>query len=277
MVYAAAVAEMKLIAATELNIGQTTKEHMCPFCGGGNTKEKAFSLTRTEVGLLYKCHRAKCGKHGFVPTMLNTLQVKEQPHQRRATRPYTGETEPVPHKLYAHTLLGKYGLTDDECAEFRMDTKAGRIVQPWHTALGHVGGVVLRGYHGQQPKSLVYWDNDDVPILDYYGLDKVSGESVIWLVEDQLSAIKLSRYVPCAALLGSTISDQQAADIRKYFKNVFLALDNDATVKAIQQSMKYKLYFRNFFVVPLSKDIKDRDDGAIRELLYNYNCLTGHE
>jgi predicted RNA-binding Zn-ribbon protein involved in translation (DUF1610 family) len=253
--------------SADLEIGGSTKEFLCPRCGGGDTKEKAFNLTRVATGILYKCHRGKCGFAGFVPTMLSSLQTTPT---RRKIRPYTGETVLLWAK-YRAMFWEKYGLTRPEIAAFRMDLDSGRIVQPWHAANGYVAGHILRAYDGQKPKSLTFWDNDGVPILDYYGVDRRHlTQPEIWLVEDQLSAIKLSRYVPSAALIGCHISEAQAADIRKNFRYVFLALDNDATVKAINLSMKYKLYFRNFWVVPLSKDVKDMPDEQIKELLGGY-------
>lgn len=37
----------------------------CPFCNSG---EKSFSITREPTGIVYKCHRNKCGINGFVRT-----------------------------------------------------------------------------------------------------------------------------------------------------------------------------------------------------------------
>jgi hypothetical protein len=262
--WAACIDHIKLIAATELDVGMNTKEHLCPWCDGGQSRERAFSLTRTEVGLLYKCHRASCGKSGFIPTIASSLPTTPQREERRKTRPYTGEYLPL-NGTEIQFFYDEYGLEYKEICDFSYDPRTGRIVQPWHTVLGHLGGHILRGYHGQKPKSLTYWNNDGVPMVDYY--IKFPWDRSIWLVEDQLSAIKLSRFENSAALLGAYISPEVAEDIRKNFHTVYLALDNDATIKAIEQTLTYNLYFRNFRVVVLSKDVKNMNNDEIQKLI----------
>ena len=44
-------------------VGETLRT-VCPFCGGGRTKESSFVATNTGVQIKYICHRASCGKAG---------------------------------------------------------------------------------------------------------------------------------------------------------------------------------------------------------------------
>lgn len=92
----------------------------------------------------------------------------------------------------------------------------------------------------------------------------------IWIVEDMLSSKRLEQLgMPSIALLGTHISDKLLKDILDYDPSaeIFLALDNDATAKAVGYKQKFGGMFRNFRVIPLSKDIKDMTEDELRGLL----------
>jgi hypothetical protein len=89
-------------------------------------------------------------------------------------------------------------------------------------------------------------------------------------VEDIPSAIKTVPFANgavAAALLGTTITDSSSHGLSKNFRKVDIALDADATEKAIGYKKKYGLMFDEFNVIKLERDIKDMAPDAIKELL----------
>jgi DNA primase len=89
----------------------------------------------------------------------------------------------------------------------------------------------------------------------------------VWVVEDQLSAMRLWQYgLTAVALLGTHISHERAVEIKSVSDDVFLALDKDATAKSIGYASTFR-YVLNTKVVALSKDVKDMDSNELSNLL----------
>lgn len=92
--------------------------------------------------------------------------------------------------------------------------------------------------------------------------------SVLVIVEDQLSAIRLLDYkVDSVALLGTNLNEERVAEIaeQKYNK-VYLALDKDAFSLAVN----YILGFRSklpLHLLRLEKDIKNQAKEELDELM----------
>lgn len=81
---------------------------------------------------------------------------------------------------------------------------------------------------------------------------------VLVLVEDQMSAIKLSPHCHAAALLGTHISDDKVKEIvAGGYKKVVISLDNDATYTAIKAQLALRRTIDGLFVHGLEKDIKN--------------------
>jgi DNA primase len=85
-------------------------------------------------------------------------------------------------------------------------------------------------------------------------LSKCGSSNSGLLVEDCVSACVASSYFNSIALLGTNIPDESVKYLIKYDK-LYLALDPDATGKAIKLQKKLN-YYRPTFIVPLKKDIK---------------------
>lgn len=95
----------------------------------------------------------------------------------------------------------------------------------------------------------------------------------IWIVEDMFSSKRLEQEgLKSVALLGTHMSDTLVKDILDYspYAKVFLALDEDATAKAVQYRRCYGAIFRNFIIVPLDKDIKDMTNSELTRLIQKY-------
>lgn len=96
---------------------------------------------------------------------------------------------------------------------------------------------------------------DDVT-LAWYKMKRKSNTLI--LVEDQVSAIKLSPHCHAAALLGVMINDAKAEEIKAGgYDNVIISLDNDATHEAIKLQLKWRRKIKGLQVFGLGKDIKN--------------------
>lgn len=99
----------------------------------------------------------------------------------------------------------------------------------------------------------------------------VSAMSSVWLVEDLLSKQRLNQEgITAIALLGTHICDSLIEHLTDNYSSIYLALDNDATAKALRWKYKIGYLFEDFTVVLLTKDIKDMDRDAILALVSVY-------
>jgi hypothetical protein len=121
----------------------------------------------------------------------------------------------------------------------------------------------------------------DEPVLSWY---HPSGnieeyDRGIYLVEDQLSAMRLIEYfetqwpghnASAVALLGSGINASKVGEIqradRDHNRTVHIALDKDATGAAFAMARKWGQAFTECHVLVLDKDIKDMSDDEVGEL-----------
>lgn len=90
----------------------------------------------------------------------------------------------------------------------------------------------------------------------------------IVLVEDVISATRLSINEPCAALLGVYLSDEKIKYLHSVgISDIILALDNDATLTAVKSWKKSAAISS---VWGLKKDIKDMDSEEYSHFLQGF-------
>lgn len=91
----------------------------------------------------------------------------------------------------------------------------------------------------------------------------IRSKSVI-VVEDIPSANKMDRYYPCVALLGTHLNEEKLSYLLNLgIRHVIIALDNDATRKAVMLSRKFCV---NTTILPLQRDLKDETDERLKEI-----------
>lgn len=245
-------------------VGETSSNMECPMCRGGSTKEKSFSITREASGILFNCYRATCGFKGFYPTKYvdNTERKKKEftPHK------YNYYLSPLRDKDI-FMFSGTYGISRDELESNRVkyNREKNTYAFPLFTPERWEFGVVDRAYWGRKPKAISYFFSERAKI--HFPIQEFDGDKPILLVEDILSSIKACRYVNSAALLGTNLTTSMVNQLLNLTQKVVVALDEDATSKAIGMKRKYSIYFKNFSIIPLSKDIKNMDDADIKSLL----------
>lgn len=252
-------------ACLELSVGESTRECLCPYCGGGDTKEKSFPITRLPDGIIYNCYRAKCGKAGFIPSRGSSLDYVV-PHKEKefVPRPYEYKLEKLDENQIRF-FRSSFSLVDKEIRDngIKYSPEHSRYYFPLFNRRGYDVGGIARSYKKASPKSLTYWTHDG-PRL-HYPRTETNSETCV-LVEDIVSGIRVARFLPAIVLLGTSLNKQQVAAIATDYKNVICALDPDATQVSITHKKRHGLSFRNFLIAPLSKkDPKDMTDKEIQE------------
>jgi hypothetical protein len=80
----------------------------------------------------------------------------------------------------------------------------------------------------------------------------------IILVEDMYSAIKANYFMDSVCLLGTSFNSEQAAKVGSMgYSRVLLALDYDASAKAVSTAIRLRVILPTMRVVLLHKDLKD--------------------
>lgn len=275
--------QLRHFAATVEN--GTTDRTMCPWCGGGESHEPAFAITRTsEAEALYKCHRASCGRSGRLAVWGFRLrqisfgegQVSDSSAETGESftpRLYTGDTLELGDE-WATELLDLYEIRREEATRegWRTELGTGNLVVPVRSHLGVERGVEVRRSkiqipYAKGPKTSPYRVLDE-PWMGWYRTIK-SGPT--FLVEDAISALKVSRHFQVVCLHGSHISLEMLIEIISVVgnKEMVLALDRDATSKALKFIVEWRFIAPNFRAVPLSKDMKYLSDKEIKDTYQN--------
>lgn len=246
----------------ELEINETLRT-VCLFCGGGSGKERSFAITRNNVGILYYCHRASCGKYGILGDISvgkKSNTESDPTNSKHKFREYKGVLSELADFAY-NDYLGKYGITKQECIAqgIRFAKDINRIYFPIYDYRGFQYGENLKAIVPEQkPKTLINrWT--DGPLI-HWPLGQKMAEILI-LVEDQVSAIKASKICTTASLLGTNLKEEGLSLFRKIgIEKIILMMDGDEA--GYKATSKLNNMLSPFFKVytsylPLGKDPKD--------------------
>ncbi len=266
------------LVALGLGVGDTTNDLVCPWCQGGRSSERSFYVSYHGQGkVAYVCHRASCGKQGYVPLRSSTSAVDTAPSPAKfEANPHVHPTVELGQEDY-DSLQAMYGVTPRILDRFEVKKDSyGRLVLPVFSPQRRQIGCVTREVLRNGKKRVLSWKVADEPWQCWY---TVPGASALVIVEDQISALRLCQEgVSALALLGTLLSPEKTDQIRKYFVDphlqaglpsptIVLALDKDATSTAIRYRKQYGGYLGNFNVIFLSKDIKNLPENEVLEFI----------
>ena len=244
----------------ELHDGQSSGGNTCPICNGGAQGDTSLSVTRKGSLVLYLCHRASCGASGAVPTYGDPRRgCSPGPRPKRV---YVTNPDPLPDEV-RQLMVDKYHLSNEEIAradlgwtDYYSPRGKGRVYAPLYTPTGHIRGYNVRDlYKEQSPKDLIFVFKEVDCKLAWYMRGR---DTPLVLVEDRISALRLSSYVNAASLNGTDITNDMVDEIRRTSLGpIYLCLDKDATMKAVKQVVKLRGILPSLKAIPLSLDIKD--------------------
>ena len=238
----------------------------CPLCGKSNT----FSVTDTGFERLWYCFHADCHTKGSTGVQL-TKENSKVAFKEKITSTETNDEFEIPDTFVSLSRskqaeeyvksVGSYEAYLSGLADIRYDLQQDRVVYLVKSlSNGRVVDATGRSLTNRKPKWRRY-GNSKQPFL--------CGESrFICIVEDCPSACSISNLAVGISLMGTSLLDEHI-DVIKQFKKVYIALDKDATGKAILMMKKLRNYVPTKLIV-LNKDFKDMQIGERNEFIRRY-------
>ena len=238
----------------------------CPVCSRKNT----FSVTEKNGQRLYNCFHVDCRTRGRTDLRLTKDNAHESFLPRRVKAvdqslvfeepdtfvPISRSEEAISYIKSVHALNSfREGRVD-----LRFDFKRNRVVYlifDGHRIVDAVG----RNLTNEKPKWWRYGKS---------GYPFVCGDGHVGIiVEDCASACSVSNNFTGIALLGTSLLDSYIPILRKY-KRLYVALDKDATKKALEIVIKLQDVVTTKMMI-LNQDLKDMRDETRERILAGYD------
>jgi len=231
-------------------------------------KDACLNVCRTEKGWAYNCWR--CGVSGFrsisnastgkLLRHVNTLNMTYENEQGEIILPedYTPDISRQGMKW-----LLKY-LTPTEIQEHKIgfSPSLNRIIFPLF-----------------KKDKLVYWQGRAIDWKPDYKTPKYKnvraskdtmyairnpGSTILVLVEDIVSAIKVSKHASAIALLGSSVEDKKLYDLSKHFSIILMWLDYDKAEYSLNKTMRCRKFGLNVRSLITKLDPKEYSSQTIK-------------
>ena len=231
---------------------------LCPFCSGGDKKEKTFSMKRTESSVSYICHRASCGKRGNMQ-LIGPAPEKEESAKTELHKFSKAKLSPILPNSIVQLLVEKYHYSTLDIARLSAEwcEDMDRIFIPIFSYNNINVGGVFRSMSGEIPKAYTYHFNLNYPSISFYN-NHVSVYKNIIIVEDQLSACRAANTATAVALHGTNLNLLAAREIcHRNPNHVVICLDGDAFNKGLQLQEKWGGLSNRCTIVKPPKDLKD--------------------
>jgi hypothetical protein len=237
----------------------------CPLCGKPNT----FSVSDNGFERLWYCFHADChtkGGTGITLTKENSSQafVRKEPKQEETDIDFTipDTFVSLSRNINAENYVKEVHSYDaylSGLADIRYDFQRDRVVY-----LVKQGDKVVdatgRSLTNSKPKWLRYGTSRTPFTCGKF--DRA------WVVEDAPSCCSISNCVSGIALMGTSLLDSHIQVIKNY-KKIFVALDRDATRKAVDIVRHLSNYVPTKLVV-LKKDLKNMEKEERDDFINNH-------
>lgn len=258
-------------AAAGLRSGES-RSIDCPICLGGRNKDKrTMGLgVMASGGVWYVCRRIKCGRKGWIDGPPPAARPVESTFVPRV---FSDEIEELPDDV-RDKIAALYGISAEAIsANVGWNSTSERTVWKIVGPAGVIRGYELRHHVGitcaYRSKPLHYRHSPN-PWIGYYRDESTEwgrGSSpLIWdaskreddllVVEDSVSALKVSKYFWAASIMGTNLSIDKAIELSKLSDRVIIALDRDATNKTREVIARYGFVLAGARMLPLRKDMK---------------------
>ncbi len=244
----------------------------CPSC---NKPNKLMIGPADEGGHWFKCLSAGCATFGttgeYVPKPGRNIPV---PGTSRKIYP-SYHRDPKFKELSTDRyrfLATRFHLSGRSTRILCTGEIERRYVFPVYSPDGPSRGYVARSYDTGESRKALLRPYEDIPtpmVSWYWPKHRRNSYRSVVLVEDQVSAARLGMYMPCVALLGTSISTPAAEEIRRVgtlygVESTVVLLDNDACTTA----ERIADFFHNGKPIPLfDDDVKDMHPAALDELI----------
>jgi len=238
----------------------------CPLCGKHNT----FSVTDNGFERLWYCFHADCHTKGSTGVQL-TKENSKVAFKEKITSTETNDEFEIPDTFVSLSRskqaeeyvkkVGSYEAYLSGLADIRYDLQQDRVVYLVKSiSNGRVVDATGRSLTNRKPK----WRRYGNSRYNFFSGNGLCGV----LVEDCPSACSISHLAVGISLMGTSLLDEHI-DFIKRFKKVHIALDKDATTKAISMMKRLRNYVPTKLIV-LNKDLKDMQIGERNEFIRRY-------
>ena len=235
----------------------------CPLCGKSNT----FSVTDTGFERLWYCFHADCHTKGSTGVQL-TKENSKVAFKEKIISTETDDEFEIPDTFVSLSRskqaeeyvkrVGSYEAYLSGLADIRYDLQQDRVVYLVKSlSNGRVVDATGRSLTNRKPKWRRY-GTSRTTFLSGNGLCGI-------IVEDCPSACSVSHLAVGISLMGTSLLDEHI-DVIKQFEKVYIALDKDATTKAISMMKRLRNYVPTRLIV-LNKDLKDMQIGERNEFI----------
>lgn len=244
----------------------------CPHCS--DTKQRFYERD-TGSGTVQYCHN--CGYKNFIPTKNRTpletakyiqriTTEKEQLDLVKDIRLPRDFSNNIPR--LALVWLRKYGITDYEISSFGIGWSEHyqRLILPVYqnAKLVYYQSRTFKPITKDNPKYLNIKQSGAKNIFFTRGWDMTKPIDSLCIVEDILSAIKVGRYMPTLALLGSYFP-VELNPLYRLCNKVLIWLDMDKYKEAIAQATKINaISGKPVYVISTPLDPKENKDDDIK-------------
>jgi hypothetical protein len=235
----------------------------CPLCGKPNT----FSVTDNGFERLWYCFHADCHTKGSTGVQL-TKENSKVAFKEKIAKQETNDDFEIPDTFVSLSRskqaeeyvkrVGSYEAYLSGLVDIRYDLQQDRVVYLVKSiSNGRVVDATGRSLTNRKPKWRRY-GNSRTTFLSGNGLCGI-------IVEDCPSACSVSHLAVGISLMGTSLLDEHI-DVIKQFEKVYIALDKDATTKAISMMKRLRNYVPTKLIV-LNKDLKDMQIGERNEFI----------
>jgi len=250
------------LAIQELDLEDNVTQRLdCVVCGKRNT----LTVTRMDGKVLWNCYSASCSVGGIGNANYSREDISNKLSVRVEDKKEEDFTIPayfVRDVTRSHECLNY--LNEFNCMEifdknpdrFCYDVKNDRL------AFMTVYDSKVVGAVGRALKYGMKWyryDNSHIPFI--IG----DNEDVAVVVEDCTSACVVSHEATGIALLGTNLLTEHISYIKPY-KKVIVALDRDATDKAVDIQRKLAIHVDKCNVMILERDLKYENKDTIKDM-----------
>lgn len=166
--------------------------------------------------------------------------------------------------------LGKYEITDLEMSSYGLRWNPKLTNKQWD---GETGALAMPVFDNGKVVCVSYrlFDADKTKSITIgyrpYTVLKGEPQDSVVIVEDYVSAMKVSRVLPAIPLLGSSLPDDALLRLSKSHKSVYLWLDEDKLVDSMKIAKKAELLGLKARPIFTWKDPKEFTSTEIQEIL----------
>ena len=251
-----------------LPIGETANS-TCPKCG-----KRKFYVTRKSAGLAFICFRASCGYKGFHGSQYAPAPVEIDYRVRKPySRQYTGELF-LPDVADCEYFEQRFGIDvyGDDGYSLKV-AQDNRYAFPVWGPRDEYRGLILRRpiWAGDPKPPRTDFKDDACPkAISYFeenakafcGWAQSMNEHTVVIVEDPVSALRIAAEgFTALAIYGTHWKLEFVHDLNRFgAQRHILALDPDATHKALSIAAAWGPAIKNLEVAVLEKDPKDYGD-----------------